>query len=114
MSMSAGSTFEAFAFLDVTHPVVAWGLYRGVLVSARAEDHSHGVPVSMMFAGMVLHQNNTRLRNELLIEKIRAERFPATTSRLSGMFFFTDPQCAQHAESWGGHFERSNLAQVEV
>jgi len=72
------------------------------------------MPVSMMFAGMVLHQNNVRLQNELLIEKIRAERFPGTTSRLSGMFFFTDPKCAQHAESWGGHFERSNLAQLEV
>jgi len=88
MSMRAAGRFEAFAFLDVTHPVVAWGVYRGVLVSARAEDHSHGMPVSMILAGMVLHQNNTRLRNELLIEKVRAERFPAMTSRLSGMFFF--------------------------
>jgi hypothetical protein len=112
--MSTGGSFEAFAFLDVTHPVVAWGAYRGVLVSARAEDHSHGMPVSMMFAGMVLHQNNVRLQNELLIEKIRAERFPGATSRLSGMFFFTEPKCAKHAESWGGHFKRSNLAQLEV
>lgn len=114
MPPCARNTFEAFAFIDVTHPVVAWGVYRGVLVSARAEDHSHGLPVSMMFAGMVLHQNNIRLQNELLIEKVRAERFPATTSRLSGMFFFTDPECAQHAESWGGHFKYSNLAKLEV
>lgn len=112
--MNTGSKFEAFAFLDVTHPVVAWGVYRGVLVSARAEDHLHGAPLSMMFAGMVQCQNNTRLQNEFLIEKVRAERFPAMTSRLTGMFFFTDPQCAQHAESWGGHFKRSNLAQLEV
>ncbi|WP_054074114.1 hypothetical protein [Comamonas testosteroni] len=112
--MSTDSKFEAFAFLDVTHPVVAWGTYRGVLVSSRAEDHTHGLPVSMMFAGVVLHQNNVRLQNELLTEKVRAEKFPTSTSRLTGMFFFTDPQCALHAESWGGHFKRSNLAHLEV
>jgi len=112
--MSAADRFEAFAFLDVIHPVVAWGVYRGVLVSARAGDHSHGLPVSMMFAGMVLHQNNTRLHNELLIEQTRAKRFPEATSRLTGMFFFTDRGSAHRAESWGGHFDRSYLAELEV
>ena len=42
---------QAFVFLDIDHPIVAWGAYRGVLVSANAEYQLPQYPVSMMFAG---------------------------------------------------------------
>lgn len=106
--------FQALAFLNIDHPVVAWGVYRGVLVSARAEDHSHGAPVSMMFAGMLHHQDNARFYNELLIEQVRADIFPESTSRLTGMYFFTERKCADLALSWGGHFGHDYLAELEV
>jgi hypothetical protein len=104
----------AFAFLDLDHPVVAWGAYRGVLVSANVEYRPPQCPVSMMFAGIVLHQNNVRLQNELLIERHRQLHFPNCTSRLAGMYFFEDRVTAEQACEWGGHFSSENLAEFEL
>jgi hypothetical protein len=112
--MPTPAPFQAFAYLDIDHPVVAWGAYRGVLVSAHVEACPQQAPVSMMFAGMIQHQNNSRLHNELLIEGIRAAKYPDHVSRLTGMYFFTDVAQAQAALGWGGHFRRQNLVEVEV
>jgi hypothetical protein len=114
MPTAAAQPFQAFAYLDIEHPVVAWGAYRGVLVSARAEGQTPEGPVSLMFAGIIEHQNNARLHNELVIERVRAQKFPEQTSRLSGMYFFTDVAQAHAALSWGSHFCRENLVEVEV
>ena len=59
----APTPFQAFAYLDIEHPVVAWGVYRGVLVSAQASAAPPNCPVSMMFAGIIHHKNNVRLQN---------------------------------------------------
>lgn len=112
--MPTVKAFQAFAYLDIDHPVVAWGAYRGVLVSAHAEARLPKAPVSMMFAGIVQHQNNARLHNEFRIEHVRAERFPHQVSRLTGMYFFTDGGQAESALEWGGHFRSENLAELEV
>lgn len=106
--------FQGFAFLNVDHPVVAWGAYRGVLVSTQVTSTPPDCPVSLMFAGIIQHQNNARFQNELIIESVRAQRFPHQISRLSGMYFFTDLAEASRALSWGGHFRRENIAELEV
>lgn len=112
--MPTPAPFQAFAYLDVDHPVVAWGAYRGILVSAHAEARPPQAPVSIMFAGMIQNQNNARLHNELLIEAVRARHFPDQVSRLTGMYFFIDVAQASAALSWGGHFRRQNLVELEV
>ena len=106
--------FQAFAYVDIDHPVVAWGAYRGVLVSVHAEARPPEAPVSMMFAGMIQHQSNARLHNEFLIERVRAEKAAHQISRLTGMYFFTDVGQAHAALPWGGHFLPENLAELEV
>jgi hypothetical protein len=68
----------------------------------------------MMFAGMIQHQNNSRLHNELLIEGVRAAKYPDYVSRLTGMYFFTDVAQANAALVWGGHFRPQNLVEVEA
>lgn len=103
-----------YAFIDVDHPVVAWAAYRGVLVSANAEYLPPQCPISMMFAGIVLHQNNVRLHNELLIEKYRQLHFPHRNSRLTGMYFFEDRGVAEQAYEWGGHFLPEYLGEFEL
>lgn len=112
--MPTSAPFHAFAYLDIDHPVVAWGAYRGFLVSAHAEARPPQVPVSMMLAGMIQHQNNARLHNELLIEGVRVGRSPDQVPRLTGMYFFTDVVQASAALAWGGHFRPENLVEVEV
>ena len=82
---------QAFAYLNVDHPVVAWAVYRGTLVSAAAVDSAaadSARPVSMMFAGMIQHQANARFQNELLIDSIRRQRHADQVSRLAGMYFW--------------------------
>ena len=106
-----GTPKRVFAF-DVEHPVVAWAIYRGVLVSANAELNPPNCPISMMFAGIIRTQNNVRLHNELLIEKYRQQHFPDCNSRLTGMYFFESPLSASGAYQWGGHFSPENLAEV--
>ena len=93
--------FSALAYLDVEHPVVAWGVYRGVLVSATAGPPPDGgaQPVSMMFARMLEQRNIMRLNNELLIESVRAHRHSHQVSRLEGMFFFERNTEAYAAEA---------------
>ena len=107
-----GTPSRVFAFIDVEHPVVAWAAYRGALVSANAELNPPNCPISMMFAGIIITQNNVRLHNELLIEKYRQQHFPHCNSRLTGMYFFENPVSASHAYEWGGHFSPENLAEV--
>lgn len=107
-----GNFTRVFAFVDVEHPVVAWGVYRGVLVSANAEHTPPNCPVSMMFAGIVLNQNNVRLHNELLIEKYRQLHFSHCNSRLTGMYFFEDHHSAERAYEWGSHFSPENLTEM--
>lgn len=112
--MPAAESFQGFAYLDIDHLVVAWGVYRGVLVSAHAEARPPKAPVSMMFAGMIQHENNARLHNELLIESIRITKFNDKVSRLTGMYFFSDAAQADAAVQWGGYFRKENLAELEV
>jgi hypothetical protein len=106
--------FQALAYLNVDHPVVAWGVYRGVLVSAQVTGTPPECPVSMMFAGIVQYQNNVRFQNELQLDAARVQRFPQEVSRLAGMYFFEDPAQARVATAWGGHFRPENLAKVEI
>lgn len=109
--------FTAFAYLDVDDPIVAWAVYRGALVSAQAltgREDGNSFPVSIMLARMLLHQDNRRLHNELLIDAIRSQRHAHCVSRLTGVYFFTTREHAQAAESWGAHFRTENLAEVIV
>lgn len=106
--------FQGFAYLNVEHPVVAWGVYRGVLVSAQATGTPPECPVSMMFAGIVQHRNNARFQNELQLDAVRLQRFAQEVSRLAGMYFFEDLAQARAATTWGGHFRPENLADLEI
>ncbi|HVS27480.1 MAG TPA: hypothetical protein VHE58_09345 [Burkholderiales bacterium] len=111
---SKALSFKGFAYLNVDHQVVAWGVYRGVLVSAQAAGTPPKCPVSVMFAGIVQSQNNARFQNELLIDAVRAQRYPQQMSRLAGMYFLEDLAQADKATAWGGHFRQENIVELEV
>jgi len=95
---------SAFACINIEHPVVAWATYRGVLVSAQSGHEYPQCPVSVMMAGMLQRRNDTRLINELAIEKVRQLRHAECVSRLTGMDFFEDPSALESVADWGGHF----------
>ena len=109
---------RVFAYLDLDHPPVAWAVMRGMLVSADlvAHDSSNGF-ISFMHAGMIEHQNNSRLFNEFIIENIRLAAFPDVISRLHGMYFFGSYDEAisrANDPNWPPYFKSDNLVEFEL
>ena len=105
--------FTAYAYLDIDHPMVAWEVYRGVIVSQAAHEVNPG-PVSLMFAGLMHARNVARFNNELTIERVRAHSFPEQVSRLEAIYLFEKRDEAMAAEIWGAHFTPENLASLGV
>lgn len=113
--------FEGFMYLDVDNPLIAWNVYRGVLVSQRLVQQSMTdafVPaLSMTAAKMFMERNWPRLDFEHELEIIRARDFPYKVSRLRCLFVFDEPESALAAatnESWGGHINEEYLTDVGV
>lgn len=111
---------DAYVFLDVEDPVVAWAAARGVLLSARHVANlvdDTALPVSLMMAGL-LRENHRRFFNERIIDDAREKYGPKeTSSRLWGMFCFPDLQSVNRlldGSGWGAHFSRENLVAVRV
>jgi len=109
---------RVFAFLDLNHPPVAWAVMRGMLISAdhAAPSTSTGF-VSFMMAGMIQHQNNRRIFNELIVEYERAIRFPDRVSRLAGMYFFptrAEARARIGDSEWPAYFIAENLVEFEL
>lgn len=108
---------EAFAYLNIDHPVTAWATALGRIESADQTARTVGQrPLSLFMATMLHCGDYVRLQNEWLIEAIRAESFPNTVSRLTGLFVFDDAESALAVLSadWGGHFSDEYLADLEV
>lgn len=110
-------TREGFIYLDIEHPVVAWNVYRGVLLARESiwKQHGHGA-ISMRVAGMFDSNDSTRMQSELAIDAIRATEFPSAVSRLSGLFVFDEVESALGAEqvAWGGHINSEYLTDVGI
>jgi hypothetical protein len=105
-----------FAFLDLDHPAVAWAIMRGMIVSADAVPDDSSGRLSFMMAGMIFHQNNTRLYNEAVIEHARTARHPARVSRLRGIYAFESRLLAErmiNARDWPCYFQAENLVELE-
>lgn len=113
--------FEGFMYLDVDNPLIAWNVYRGVLISQRLVQQSMTdvfVPaLSMTAAKMFMERNWPRLDFEHELEIIRARDFPSEVSRLRCLFVFDEPESALAAatdESWGGHINEEYLTDVGI
>lgn len=106
-------------YLDVENPVIAWNVYRGVLVSQQLVQRSMTgnfvQAVSMNVAKMFMERNWSRLDFEYELELTRARDFPLKVSRLCCLFVFDEPESALAAatdESWGGHINENYLTDV--
>lgn len=114
--------FEGFIYLDVEHPVVAWNVYRGVLLSQSliAKCNPVGEFLSMAHAGIAIDRNWERFRFEQVLEDHRRRNFPSKISRLRGLFVFDTPESAlavAEDEAWGRpgtHIRTENLTDVGV
>jgi hypothetical protein len=101
---------DAWAFLNIAHPVCAWATYRGVLVSALADPGF----LSIWALSMIQSNDVNRIQREISLEIHRASFYPKKTSRLKGMYCFTDLKNAEAAMGWGGHFKHQYLAELSL
>lgn len=103
-------TTDAYAYLNIDHPLCAWATYRGALVTPPAQPGF----LSVWTAGLLGNGDPVRLRRELALEAVRAAHFPDRVSRLRGMFCFLDRASAEGASVWGGHFTPDYLAELSL
>lgn len=110
----SGLSTDAFAFLNINHPLTSWATYRGSLVSAPTEPGF----VSVWSAGMMRADDPARLSRELALESFRQAHYSGKISRLRGMFCFLDIASAERACSWSGsprsHFRPEYLAELHL
>jgi hypothetical protein len=106
-------TTDAWAYLNVRHPVCAWAAYRGVLVSAPTDPGF----LSIWSASLLKSDTSATTRREIILEMQRQQHFPHLTSRLSGTYCFTDLRSAELALGWGranNHFRVENLVELSL
>jgi hypothetical protein len=102
---------SAYAYLDVTDPLVAWLTYRGEMVAAGSLIEG---ALSFWAAGRL--RNKELYLKELALESQRSRSFPASVSRLSGFYVFDDLDSARAAaERWGvERFRPDTLVEVGI
>ncbi|HHF7365607.1 TPA: DUF2441 domain-containing protein [Legionella bozemanae] len=101
---------DAWCYLNLENPVCAWAAYRGILVPTPQQQGF----VSLWMASMLKANNSNRLNREFTLEKIRLERYPSLISRLTGMYIFTNKDCAKLAEAWEDLFVSANLSEISL
>jgi hypothetical protein len=101
---------DAWAFLNITHPMCAWATYRGVLVSVRPDPGF----ISIWALSMIQSGDPNRVQREVTLEIHRAHFYPKKVSRLKGMYCFTDLKSAEAAINWGAHFKPEYLAELSL
>lgn len=109
-----GMSVDAYAFLDISRPYVAWAVYRGVLITTQQSPTERGRFVSWWFTDLM--RKPTHLDRELTLENIRRHQFPQNVSRMTGMFCFPRRDLADQAirERWGSHYRLDNLAELSL
>lgn len=109
---------RVFAFLDIDFFPVTWAVTRGMVVSSdRVMQEPKSPFISFMLSGIIKYQNNARLHNELLIDKVRSSLAPSHTSRLQGMYFFASKEDALdrvNDPDWPDYFQIENLVEFKL
>ncbi len=107
---------DAYIYLNVKAPLVAWSAYRGTLVTP---SKVHAGAVSIWYAGLLQHVGSAHWDIEMALEGLRREKFPERNSRLTGLFCFQDIDSAKAAPMlWNSgaknHFNSDNLAEFNL
>jgi len=108
---------KLFAYIDISNPLVEWETAIGRIKSIDSnEDDSFGI--SLWQFGLIpeyLEKNETqRIRNELILEKIRQCYYPDKVSRLKGLYFFESIEDAKFAlQYWDIPLDESCISEVQ-
>jgi hypothetical protein len=104
---------DAWAFLDIRHPMCAWNVYRGVLVSVLPELGFLSVWAASLLGHFMRGKQGPILR-ELALEAVRVQDFRSRVPRTRGFYCFQDLGSAERALGWGTHFRTDFLAELSL
>ena len=107
---------DAFVYLNVENPFVAWATYRGILVTPPKE---HQGVVSVWYADLLQQAGSGHWITEIDLEELRGDKFPDRNSRLTGFFCFPDINSAKAAPLlWNSgakdYYKLDNLAEINL
>ncbi len=104
---------NAWAYLNISHPICAWATYRGALLPT--PDEAGFVSLWVASALAAGEKRADWLMTEMQLEGWRVAYFPELVSRLKGFYVFTDLSSAERALTWSGrHFRPQFLAELHV
>jgi hypothetical protein len=108
---------NAFAYIDVSDPWIAWLAYRGEMIAApQINPQAVSVWHSKYLRDLgQAGRRAQRYRKEAEMEQFRSAKYPEAVSRLTGLYFFPTLEDAKRAEnSWDRTFRPENLTEVEI
>lgn len=105
---------NAWAYLNIHHPMCAWNVWRGVLASPLRQP---GFLSVWMGALLKRYSDGNRgpLIREVALERVRAAHFPGQVSRMQALYCFEDLSSAERALVWGNdknHFRPEYVASL--
>jgi hypothetical protein len=117
VSSVSGTGERLFAYLDITHPMVAWEVAIGRIQSA-GETKNDSFSVSLwaysLLQSYVRQQQPIRSANELRLEAVRLQYHPTHVSRLRGLYFFKSKEDASVAlDRWCMPQKKQFISEVE-
>jgi len=102
---------NAYAFLNIEHPVCAWAAYRGVLYPT-PKDPGY---ISIWTASHLKGQKIEWLKMEMQLDRVRNEVCPERVSRIRGLFCFKEKGSAELALKWPAkHFHSEFWAELHI
>jgi hypothetical protein len=107
---------EAYAYLNVADPLIAWLVYRGEMVAADQVDPSAvSIWATRYLEGAATHGPSVRHAAEEAIERVRVAEYPRAVSRLRGFYVFPDRTSALEASRrWSGQFRPEFLVELGI
>jgi len=108
---------RVFAFLNVDVPWIAWLVYRGEVISAKAigQQALSIWHAKYLFDAATSNRRAIYYKTELAVEQARQKLFSDKVSRLSGLYFFDSIENAMSAgKKWDGNFKEEYLAEIEI
>lgn len=106
-----------WAFLNISDLMVAWEVYRGVIIAPGCYSINGFPAVSSWQLKWLKHMDRIESINEIKLECIRQKFYPKAISRLSGFFCFESESIAKEtAKFWGNmsHFTPFCLSELSI
>lgn len=115
--LAKGTPQIGYVYFNLSDADVRWNLARGVFnTTSEIQKYYPQSTIISFFLKSRIEHGDAILEQELLIEKIRKEKFPHKPSRLTGLFYFSEKKDAENAQKYVkvNHFQNVCLQEIAL